>query len=102
MSAKAGFLGAKLRLTIPIPYVAPFLEAGLGTTFGEMSTRTASVDEHFAGVTYHIPIGLGLALGKEHNFEVMFSYLFHPAQKQVAGAIAAGMAFKIDGCGCFR
>jgi len=32
VGAKIGFLGAKGRLTFPIPYVAPFFELGVGTT----------------------------------------------------------------------
>src|SRR5262245_34834938 len=45
VSTKIGFLGIKGRLTIPIPFVAPFLELGIGTSIGEIRTRTRITNE---------------------------------------------------------
>jgi hypothetical protein len=97
VSAKIGFLGAKGRLTIPIPYIAPFLELGVGASIGSMRTRTPTTNEKLAGVTYHIPVAVGLSLGEDHNWDLMFSFLYHPSEKQVGGAIALGLSFQVGG-----
>ena len=69
VSAKIGFLGVKGRLTIPIPYIAPFLELGIGTSIGTMTTRTLTVDDGMTGITYHVPFAIGLSLGEDHSFD---------------------------------
>lgn len=97
VSAKIGFLGAKGRLTIPIPYIAPFIELGIGASIGAMRTRTPSTNESLAGITYHIPLGIGLSVGKDHNWDVAFSYLFHPTEKRFDGAFAIGFSFQVAG-----
>jgi hypothetical protein len=84
-------------LTIPIPYIAPFIEVGIGASFGAMRTRTPTTDEKLAGVTYHIPVGIGLSLGEDHNWDVGFSYLVHPTEKRFDGAIALGFSFQVAG-----
>jgi hypothetical protein len=95
VTAKIGFLGAKGRLGIPIPYVAPFLELGLGLSFGVLRTRTIVVDEETEGVAYHIPAAVGLMIGEHHEFEVALSFLYHPEQRQLGGAFAFGMMFAV-------
>jgi hypothetical protein len=95
--ARIGFVGAKGRLTIPIPYVAPFFELGLGMSAGTLTTQTADIDETFAGLTYHVPLAIGLSFGERHHYvvDVAFSYLFHPAQSQIDGALALSAAFRL-------
>jgi hypothetical protein len=97
VSAKIGFLGIKGRLTIPIPYVAPFLELGLGMSVGTLTTRIYDTDVEFTGVTYHIPIAIGLSFGNMHNYivDLALSYLDHPAQSQINGAFALSLAFSL-------
>jgi hypothetical protein len=97
VEAKIGFLGAKGRLTIPIPYVAPFFELGVGMSAGTLATRTDSTDKNFAGVTYHIPFALGLSFGEMHHYfvDLALSYLFHPDQSQFEGALALSLAFRL-------
>ncbi|HET7788890.1 MAG TPA: hypothetical protein VFL36_23140 [Myxococcales bacterium] len=81
VSAKIVFAGGKFRLMAPIPYVGPFLELGLGSSLGRISTRSGrAVDVTYSGLTYHVPVTLGLALGRRHEFELAFQYLFHPDQ----------------------
>jgi hypothetical protein len=97
VAAKIGFLGAKGRLTIPIPYVAPFFELGVGMSAGTLTTQVDSLDKNFAGVTYHIPFALGLSFGEMHHYvvDLALSYLFHPDQSQVGGAYALSLAFPL-------
>jgi hypothetical protein len=98
VEAKIGFLGAKGRLTIPIPYVAPFFEVGIGVSAGTITTEVDSiVSKDFTGLTYHIPFALGLSLGEMHHYivDLAFSYLFHPALSQFDGALAVSMAFPL-------
>jgi hypothetical protein len=95
--ARIGFVGAKGRLTVPIPYVAPFLELGLGMSAGTLTTHTADIDERFTGLTYHVPVAICLSFGERHHYvvDVALSYLFHPAQSQIDGAFALSAAFQI-------
>lgn len=82
---------------MPIPWVAPFLELGLGGSLGTFSTQDGqAVAETAKGLTYHVPVGLGLALGRRREFELAFQYLFHDAQKQFSGAVALGIQFPLD------
>jgi hypothetical protein len=95
--ARIGFVGAKGRLTIPIPYVAPFFELGVGMSAGTLTTETIDSDRTFAGVTYHVPLAIGLSFGEMHHYvvDVAFSYLYHPAQSQIDGALALSAAFQL-------
>jgi hypothetical protein len=98
VTAKIGFLGAKGRLTIPIPYVAPFFELGVGMSAGTITTQLDSiVAKNFTGLTYHIPVALGLSFGEMHHYfvDIAFSYLFHPDQSQIDGALALSLAFPL-------
>jgi len=94
VSARIFFLGGKVRLMIPLPYVAPFVEAGLGASAGTISTRSGRlVDVTGGGLMYHLPFAVGLALGARHQYAIAFQYLFHPEQHQVNGAVALGFGF---------
>jgi len=95
VSAKIGLLGVKGRLTIPIPYVAPFLELGVGTSVGAISTKTELIHKDMAGVTYHFPLALGVSLGEDHNFDLQILFYFHPSEKQANGGIGLGFCFQI-------
>jgi hypothetical protein len=96
VSSKIGFIGVKGRLLIPIPYVAPFIELGLGASLGSLTTRIGTlVDIEDSGLMYHIPFALGLVLGKSRQVELSFKYLSHPAQEQFNGALALGIVFPL-------
>ncbi len=97
VSASVGLLGARLRLMAPVPYVAPFVEGGAGVSLGSVETRVGeAVNESSSGVTFHIPVAFGLALGEFHEFELALRYLFHPRERQVGSAFALGFGFAID------
>jgi hypothetical protein len=98
VSTKIGFLGVKGRLTLPIPYVAPFAEVGLGVSVGALTTRLYDTDVEYTGVTYHIPLALGLSIGEMHHYvvDIAFSTLVHPAQLQSNGALALSIAFPLQ------
>jgi hypothetical protein len=95
VSAKIGFTGVKVRFAIPIPYVAPFLELGVGASLGAISTQTPESSHDSPGIAYHIPTAIGLALGEKHNIEFAFSYLFHPEQEQVMGGLVVSLSFPL-------
>jgi len=98
VGAKIGFLGAKGRLTFPIPYVAPFFELGVGMSVGTITTQVGTIDaKDFSGVTYHVPFALGLSVGEMHHYvvDLALTYLVHPDQSQIDGALAISLAFPL-------
>jgi hypothetical protein len=96
VQSKIVFLGAKVRARVPIPWVSPYAEFGLGASAGYLRTLDGlTVDETMRGVAIHLPVAIGLALGRRHEFDVGFNYIFHPAQQQVGGALAFGVAFAV-------
>lgn len=96
VSSRIGFLGSKVRLMAPIPYIGPFVELGLGASLGRITTRVGStLDASRRGVTYHIPWAVGIALGRHYQFELSFQYLEHPEEKQTSGAAALGISFPL-------
>ena len=94
--SKAFLLGAKARVRAPIPWVAPYLELGIGTSIGKFETVTAFENIDKGGVIYHIPFSFGLELGKKNNVDLAFTYYFQPTVKQYAGAFAVGLTFPLD------
>ncbi|MEM6718014.1 MAG: outer membrane beta-barrel protein [Bacteroidota bacterium] len=94
--ANAFFLGGKARVTAPIPWVAPYLEIGIGVSFGKLETITDTTNIEESGVSYHIPFSVGLELGPKRNFDVSFTYLFHPSAEQFVGAAAIGFTFPLN------
>ena len=93
VSAKIGFAGGKVRLIAPIPYVAPFIEGGIGLSFGALTSRNPEADYGTANVAYHVPIGAGLVLGE--MFELGLEYLLHPGAGQIDGAFALSFMFPL-------
>lgn len=96
IKSNAALLGAKFRLAAPIPYVAPFIESGIGMSIGSFETYTPNTSLKESGVLLHIPLSLGLAVGRKHNYEVKFTYYYHDAVKQFSGAAALGFSFPLD------
>jgi len=96
IKSNAALLGAKFRLTAPIPYVAPFVELGFGMSAGSFETHTEYTNLKKNGVLLHVPFTLGLALGRKNNFEVKFSYYYHNSVDQFSGAAALGFSFPIE------
>lgn len=96
VTTKALLLGGKARLCAPIPWVAPFIETGIGTSIGSFETFTPSTNFKKSGVLLHIPLSFGLALGPKNNIEIAATYYFTPAADQFSGAVAAGFTFPLD------
>lgn len=96
IKSNAALLGVKARLAAPIPYVAPFIEGGIGMSAGSFETYTENGSASKSGVLYHIPFSIGLAIGRNHNYEVKFSYYTHPTVHQYSGAAAVGFTFPVD------
>ncbi|MGJ8685427.1 MAG: hypothetical protein ACSHWW_12430 [Nonlabens sp.] len=96
ISANALSLGAKFRLTVPIPYVAPFMELGIGTSFGSFRKNNGFEVVEVNGLSYHIPVSIGLAIGKRHRTEIAFDYYIHSKPEQITGGAAIGITIPLE------
>lgn len=94
--SKAFLLGGKVRVRAPIPWVAPYIEIGIGTSIGKFETLTAFDNIDKSGIIYHIPLSFGLELGKNNNIDLGFAYYFQPSVEQYAGAFAVGITFPLN------
>lgn len=95
VSSNAVMLGSKVRFSAPIPWVAPFIEIGMGGSIGTFKTILPNKSLKQSGFLIHIPFSLGLAIGKNRNYEVEFTYYFHEAVRQFNGALAFGFTMPI-------
>ncbi|KAF2082667.1 hypothetical protein [Flavobacterium sharifuzzamanii] len=96
VTTNAFLMGGKVRFCAPIPWVAPFIEGGIGTSIGKFETFTPNVNFNKSDVLLHIPFSIGLAIGRHNNFEIGISGYFHPAAKQSTGVFAVGYTFPLD------
>ena len=94
-TSRAGLMGGKGRIRAPIPWVAPYIEAGLGASIGKFETFTAFTDSQKRGPIYHIPISFGLELGRNHSVDLGVSYYLQPGVEQFVGALALGISFPL-------
>jgi hypothetical protein len=96
-SASIGFVGTKVRFTAPIPYVGLFIETGVGASAGSMTTWTSTVHKSFSGVAPHVSFALGVSIGNAHRYfaDIAFTYLAHPEQSQVDGALAVSLTLPL-------
>ncbi|MCB0372477.1 MAG: hypothetical protein KDD31_05680 [Muricauda sp.] len=96
ISAHALLLGGKARITAPIPWVAPYLEGGVGLSIGKFQTVTLLTNIEEKGAQFHIPFSLGLELGPKHLVDLAFTYYFHPSAEQFVGAMAIGVTIPLN------
>jgi len=88
-------LGGKVRLRSPILWVAPYFELGVGTSIGKFRTLTVFDNIDKTGIIYHIPVSIGLELGKSNNVDLAFVYYYQNTVQQVVGAFAVGLTFPL-------
>ena len=89
-------LGGKARLRAPIPWVAPYVELGIGASIGSFNTETNYSAINKSGLLYHIPVSVGLEIGRKGNFDLGYAFYFHPTAEQFAGAFALGVTFPLN------
>ena len=94
-TTKAFFLGGKTRVRAPIPYVAPYVELGIGTSIGRFVTFNAFDNIDKSGIIYNVPVTVGLELGRDSKVDIALAYLFQPSVEQFAGAVTVGFTFPI-------
>ena len=94
-TANAFLFGGKTRIRGPIPWVAPYVEIGIGASIGSFETFTPYTNIDDSGLFFHIPFSLGLELGPKHNFDISFTYYYHNCAEQFSGAAAFGVSFPI-------
>lgn len=92
----AVLIGGKARIQAPIPWIAPFIELGIGASIGSFETLTSIDNIDKNGVLYHIPIGIGLGLGKTNTVEFGLTTFIHPSAKQLAGGITIGLEIPLN------
>lgn len=92
---RAFLLGGKARVKVPIRWVAPYFELGSGMSIGKFRTFTDFHDINKSGIVAHIPLSLGLELGRNNGVEVGFSFYFQPYVKQTTGGFTIGLTFPI-------
>ena len=63
---------------------------------GSFKTITPESNIKKSGVLMHVPFSIGQALGRNHNFDVGFTYYIHDAAKQFNGAFAVGYSFPLE------
>jgi len=95
-TSNAFLIGGKARITAPIPWVAPYLEAGIGASIGSFETVTPFTNIKESGLIMHIPVSIGLELGPKHNLDIAFTYYYHPSVEQFAGAVAIGISIPLN------
>ena len=96
VTSNAFLIGGKTRFTAPIPWIAPYFEIGAGASIGSFKTFTPSADLDKKGLIFHIPVSIGFELGRNHNFDIAFTYYFHPIVQQFSGAAAFGISFPLS------
>lgn len=96
VTTNAFLVGGKFRFCAPIPWVAPFIESGIGASVGKFETFTPNTNFNKSAVLLHIPFNFGLALGRKNSFEIGYSGYFHPAAKQSTGVFAIGYTFTLN------
>lgn len=93
--SKAFLIGGKARVRAPIPWVAPYVEIGIGASVGKFETLTAFTNIDKSGLIYHIPFSFGLELGRNNNVDLGFTYYFQPTVEQFIGAFALGITIPL-------
>ncbi len=93
---RAFLLGGKVRVRAPVPWVAPYVEIGIGTSIGKFETFTAFTNIDKSGIIYHIPLSFGLELGRNNNVDLGLAYYFQSSVEQFAGAFAVGITFPLN------
>jgi hypothetical protein len=93
--SKAFLVGGKARVRAPIPWVAPYVEIGVGGSIGKFETFTAFTNVNKNGFVYHIPFTFGLELGRNNDVDLSFCYYFQPTVEQFVGAFAIGISIPL-------
>lgn len=92
---RAMLIGGKVRVRAPIPYFAPYIELGLGSSIGKFETLTTYYTIDKKGLTYHIPVGFGVELGRHNNVDLGLGFYFQNGVKQGIGALAIGITIPL-------
>ncbi|MGH7435146.1 MAG: hypothetical protein ACRENE_05700, partial [Polyangiaceae bacterium] len=95
VSEEVVVLGAKGRLMAPIPWVAPFIELGLGLSIGTIHATDVGVDRIRHGAVIDLPIGFGLSLGPKHNVDLGAIILDHGGAEATGAALYVGVSLPV-------
>jgi len=81
-TTNAVLIGGKTRITAPIPWIAPYIEIGVGGSIGSFKTITQLTNIDQNGFVFHVPFSIGLELGPRHNYDIAFTYYYQNNVKQ--------------------
>lgn len=95
VTTNAFLIGGKARICAPLPWVAPYIEIGIGASIGSFETYTPLTAIKKKGLLTHVPFSIGLALGRKNNFDLAFTYYYTSAAEQFSGAAAIGFTFPV-------
>jgi len=93
--SQAMLIGGKTRLRVPIRWVAPYVESGIGASVGKFETFTAYANINKSGFIYHIPFSIGLELGRHNDVDLSYSFYYQPTVEQLVGAFAIGISIPL-------
>jgi hypothetical protein len=89
-------LGSKLRLAVPIPWLAPFIELGLGLSAGVSRTETPEERRFTSGLAFNLPFAFGVALGPQHSVEISAAMYQVYRADQFLGAFMLGFHIPLE------
>jgi hypothetical protein len=90
-------LGSKLRLAAPIPWLAPFIELGVGLSLGVSRIELGDDERFTSGLGFNLPFALGVALGPEHSVEITIVFYQHYRAEQFLAAFMLGFRIPLEG-----
>lgn len=96
ISSKALMFGGKIRVAAPIPWVAPYIEIGMGASIGSFETYTPYTNIKKNGLQPHVPFAFGLAIGHKNEVDFGFTFYSIPSAEQIASAMELGFTFRVD------
>ncbi len=97
VKTNAFLLGTKFRVAAPIRYVAPYIESGIGLSVGNFKTFVFDQrDIDKSGVFAHVPITLGLAVGRKHNIEIKMTYFYQYSVRQIYATAGVGFSIPLN------
>lgn len=94
-ATNAFLIGGKTRIKAPIPWVAPYVEIGIGASIGSFETLTTYENIEQRGLIVHIPYSIGLEFGRKHIYNFAFTYYYQKSVKQYTGAVLIGVTIPL-------
>ncbi|WP_223550911.1 hypothetical protein [Aestuariivivens sp. NBU2969] len=76
--------------------MAPYIKTGVGGTFGSLLTYIPKTKKDFNVISMHIPVEIGIAIGRNHRYDLTLTYYLHNSAEQISRAAAIGFSFPLN------